>query len=234
MTKVESAARWMTNLANDNTHGYSWGGWGPQDYDCGHAVITAYQQAGVPVKDCGATYTGDMREAFLRAGFYDVTSDVDRVTGGRMRRGDVLLNEANHAAMYLGNGQLAHARGTDGHPEPGDQTGNEIRIQSYFNYPWDCVLRYPQESEDEEPDNPDARHYPTLRYGDGLLSPMEVVRAWQMLLICWGYDIGKWGADGEFGVMTLQRTRQLQKRCGIEEDGIVGEETWKQAILMPK
>jgi len=26
--------------------------------------------------------------------------------------------------------------------QPGDQTGKEILIRSYRNYPWDCVLRY--------------------------------------------------------------------------------------------
>ena len=47
MTKIESAVLWMERLAADNSHGYAWGGWGPQDYDCGHAVITAWEQVGV-------------------------------------------------------------------------------------------------------------------------------------------------------------------------------------------
>ena len=68
-SKIEAATTWMENLAADNSHGYAWGGWGPQDYDCGHAIITAWEQAGVPVKSSGgASYTGDMRRAFLNCG----------------------------------------------------------------------------------------------------------------------------------------------------------------------
>ena len=46
--------------------------------------------------------------------------------------------------MYLGNGKVGHARSSEGNSCAGDQSGNEIRIQSYWNYPWDCVLRYPE------------------------------------------------------------------------------------------
>ena len=88
---------------------------------------------------------------------------------------------------------------------------------------------------DDKPDDPveEERHYPTLQYLDGIGNPLSIVKAWQHLLLCWGYDIGKWGADGEYGVMTMQRTKDLQKRVGIEADGIVGEETWKQGIKIP-
>ena len=149
-SKIESAALWMERLAADNTHGYAWGGWGPQDYDCGHAVITAWEQAGVPVKTRGASYTGNMKSAFLACGFKDVTSGVDLSTGAGLKRGDVLLNVANHTAVYTGMGKIVHARSNDGHPEAGDQSGNEIRMQAYWNYPWDCVLRYPEMITDED------------------------------------------------------------------------------------
>lgn len=144
MTKVEKATEWMINLANDDSHGYSQANrWGP-DYDCSSAIITAWQQAGVPVKVNGATYTGNMRAAFLIAGFKDVTPSVNLATGSGLIRGDVLLNYTSHTAMYIGDGKLVHARSSEGNNIPGDQNGQEIRIQPYFNYPWDCVLRYPE------------------------------------------------------------------------------------------
>lgn len=144
-SKIEAAVTWMENLAADNSHGYSQSNrWGP-DYDCSSAVITAWQQAGVPVKVNGATYTGNMRAAFLLAGFKDVTPSIDLATGLGLHRGDVLLNYTSHTAMSIGNGMLVHARSSEGNSIPGDQNGQEIRIQPYFDFhPWDCVLRYPE------------------------------------------------------------------------------------------
>ena len=59
MSIIESAISWMESKANDNQHGYDqryrWGEKG--DYDCSSAVITAWEQAGAPVKTGGASYT---------------------------------------------------------------------------------------------------------------------------------------------------------------------------------
>ena len=57
MTKTEKAVTWAIEIANDPAHGYDQDNrWGP-DYDCSSLVISAWQQAGVPVKTKGATYT---------------------------------------------------------------------------------------------------------------------------------------------------------------------------------
>lgn len=148
MTKTEKAIRQMETWAKDNSHGYDqdyrWGEKG--DYDCSSAVIQAWQNAGVPVKSGGATYTGDMKNVFLKNGFVDVTSKVNVATGSGLLRGDVLLNEAHHVAMYCGNGKEVEAsineKGTAHGGKPGDQTGKEFLNRSYRNYPWNCVLRY--------------------------------------------------------------------------------------------
>lgn len=148
MTKTEKAIRQMETWAKDNSHGYDqdyrWGEKG--DYDCSSAVIQAWQNAGVPVKSGGATYTGDMKNVFLKNGFVDVTSKVNVATGSGLLRGDVLLNEAHHVAMYCGNGKEVEAsineKGTAHGGKPGDQTGKEFLIRNYRNYPWNCVLRY--------------------------------------------------------------------------------------------
>lgn len=148
MGVIEKAISWMEALARDDSHGYDqedrWGEYG--DYDCSSAVITAWEQAGVPVKSAGATYTGNMYSIFKSKGFNDVTNQVNRSTGDGLQRGDVLLNVVNHVAMYCGNGQMVEASineygGITG-GQPGDQTGREIRIGAYRNYPWEYVLRY--------------------------------------------------------------------------------------------
>lgn len=152
MTKTEKAIRQMEKWAKDNSHGYDqdyrWGQKG--DYDCSSAVIQAWQNAGVPVKSSGATYTGDMKNVFLRNGFKDITADVNVKTGTGLKRGDVLLNEAHHVAMYCGDGKEVEAsineKGTAHGGQPGDQTGREFLIRAYRNYPWNCVLRYMEQN----------------------------------------------------------------------------------------
>lgn len=149
MSKTEKAVAWAEQIAADNRHGYGWGGWGP-DYDCGHLVIQAYEQAGIRLKSAGATYTGNMRAAALRCGFKDVTAGINLATGAGLRRGDILLNQASHAALCVGSGRIVQARSNfDG--LPGDSSGNEIRVQGYYNYPWDCVLRPPVSETSAQP-----------------------------------------------------------------------------------
>lgn len=152
MSKIEKAISQMEAWANDDSHGYDqeyrWGERG--DYDCSAAVIQAWENAGVPVKSYGATYTGDMYDVFIKLGFKDVTGQVNKSTGSGLKCGDVLLNEVHHVAMYCGNGKEVEARinekGTARGGQPGDQTGTEFMIMNYRNYPWDCVLRYQESS----------------------------------------------------------------------------------------
>lgn len=148
MGKIEIATQWMIDLANDNDHGYDqtyrWGKYG--DYDCSAAVITAWETAGVPVKSNGASTTSNMKKVFLSSGFSDVTSSITLSSGSGLVRGDVLLKEGSHTAMYIGNNKIVHAsineNGEITGGEPGDQTGKEICIRSYYNKPWNCILRY--------------------------------------------------------------------------------------------
>ena len=155
MNKVEKAVRFMIEIAQDSSHGYDqnqrWGERG--DYDCSSLTITAFEKAGFPVKSkYGATYTGNMKQAFINCGFKDVRNAVKLTTGTGLKRGDILLNEVHHVAVYIGNGLIVQAsinelgKATGG--KPGDQTGREINISEYKNYHrggWDCVLRYEEE-----------------------------------------------------------------------------------------
>lgn len=148
MSKIENAVKWMEATAADNTHGYDqkyrWGEKG--DYDCSAAVITACEQAGIPLKTNGATYTGNIIPAAAKCGFVDVTAKVNLATGAGLVRGDILLKPGKHVAMFCGNGKEVEAsinelgKATGG--KPGDQTGREFLIRSYRNYPWTNILRY--------------------------------------------------------------------------------------------
>ena len=146
--RVEQFTQQAINIANDNRHGYSQHNrWGKPDYDCSGLVITVVQNSGIPVKTNGATYTGNMYQAFLKAGFKDVTKNINLRTGQGLIRGDILLNPNQHTEIYIGNnnnvGARISERGTI-HGKAGDQTGQEIRTHKYYNRPWKYVLRYPQ------------------------------------------------------------------------------------------
>lgn len=88
--QIDSAVSWALRIANDSRYGYDQTyRWGP-NYDCSSFLISAYQQAGVPVKTNGATYTGNMYSAFLKSGFSNVKSSINMTTGAGLRKGDVL------------------------------------------------------------------------------------------------------------------------------------------------
>ena len=141
-TKADEAVALALKWAADDSHGYDQSSrWGP-DYDCSSFLISVWETVGVPVKQAGATYTGNMRTAFLRCGFIAVP------LAGGLRAGDVLLNETHHTAMYVGDGRIVQASineagGVSG-GRTGDQTGREICVTPYYvpSCGWDCVLRY--------------------------------------------------------------------------------------------
>lgn len=106
--------------------------------DCSSLVIFALREAGF---DTGsASYTGNLSENLTKRGWQRLPVD------GHPQPGDILLNDAHHVAVYIGNGQLAQAsiseRGTIT-GAAGDQTGRETNVRAYYNYPWNCYLRYP-------------------------------------------------------------------------------------------
>lgn len=155
MSRVEKAVQFMIKTAIDNKAGYDqeyrWGEKG--DYDCSSLTIIAFEQAGFPVKSrYGATYTGNMKQAFMKCNFKDVKDRVNLTTGAGLKRGDILLNEVHHVAVYMGDNKIVQAsinelgKATGG--KPGDQTGYEINISQYKNYHrggWDCILRYEEQ-----------------------------------------------------------------------------------------
>ncbi len=139
-SKVVSAyAKWMAEIALDDSHGYDQlyreGQYG--DYDCSALTIAALEKAGIDT--AWAWSTRDMRAALTSTEFEWIPSLSD------LQYGDILLTEGHHAAVYLGDGKLVEAWANEFNGavggKPGDQTGEEIRIRSYYDYPWSGILR---------------------------------------------------------------------------------------------
>lgn len=134
MADLEAAVQNMVNMCNDNSYGYRLGGWGPYDFDCASSIITALRNGGF---DTGsATYTGNMSAELCARGWTRLPM------GTELKRGDILLNEINHTALYVGNNQVAEFS-SDYDGVSGDSSGKEASVHGYYDFPWDCILRYP-------------------------------------------------------------------------------------------
>lgn len=226
MSIISSAVAWARRIAADDTHGYDqtnrWG----QDYDCSSFVISAFKAAGVPLE---CTYTGNMRGDMLRHGFTDVTASVNLSTGAGVQEGDVLLNYARHTALALGGGRIVQAtineHGTATGGMTGDQTGREICERTYYNYPWDCVLRYVGNGAATD----DSREYaPSYWYAVALplLKPgmtHDTVNTVQTLLNDYGYHAS---VSGKMDEATVTAVKEYQTAHGLDADGEIGGLTW--------
>ena len=163
------------NYAEDDGHGYSQkppsGRWGP-DYDCSSLLYFLANEAGYPVGSGSdkVRFTGTMLKDFEKAGFQILP--FANVGISDLEVGDILLNLALHAEVYVGNGESVGATGseTGGYVgEAGDQTGHEIEKHpvTTFDKEWDYILRPPVEKENEEGDE----EVPPMNYNTAM-SPM--------------------------------------------------------------
>ena len=237
--KIEQAVVWMEKMVDNPSVGYDQSRrWGP-DYDCSSMVISAWEWADVPVKQNGATYTGNMYTVFLACGFEDVSEGINFSTGAGLQRGDVLLNHQRHTAMYIGNGQTAEASinelGTVTGGETGDQTGREVLRRAYRNYPWDCVLRYTgnvtvggaqqgTEGGGKAPTYFYTLKLPLLKIG---MQSAYVVPLCYMLAAR-GYDPGEPGAI--YTEKIAAAVTALQNDTGLTVDGESGGEVWGELL----
>lgn len=132
--QVEMAVNWAIDRASNfyvtysqsnrnlkNTHGLS--------YDCSSFIITAFYAAGL---DINATYTGDMISGFTAAGFKWIPGS--EWYSNQLKKGDILLNIANHTQMYIGQNQDVNCGST-----PARVQGHSV---DNYGRGWDGILRY--------------------------------------------------------------------------------------------
>ena len=193
--------------------------------DCSSLVIHVLREAGFDTG--GATYTGNMRANLTARGWRVVATYPQSAAG--LQAGDVLLNDANHVAMYLGGGYIGQAsideRGRASGGRSGDQTDHETNISPFYVYRhggWPAVLRYvggqtaasatPTIAGSSQPYNPNG-------YG------AAYVRDVQSRLESLGYSVGSSGADGIPGPDTFNAVKAYQSAVGLATDGIPGPDT---------
>lgn len=139
-------------------------------------------------------------------------------------------NATSHACMVMtGSGEALTSGHRAGMRDIAAHVGGALRVHSDWvgtECPGDEIREYvraglPDENTPEPPQIPD---YPGGFYKKG--STGDVVATIQQRLIDLGYDLGRWGADGDFGRMTDAAVRQFQRDQRIVSDGIVGPVTW--------
>jgi hypothetical protein len=142
-TSIEAMIAYALAVARDDAHGYSQTNRtnaASPDMDCSRLVQLAVQAGGWPIGD-GLFFTGNERARLEAIGWawHPGTSGV--------QRGDILLRAGHHTAVYLGDGTRVEAwideAGDVVGRQPGDQDGQEIRIHTALDYPWDGYLRAP-------------------------------------------------------------------------------------------
>ena len=97
---------------------YSWGGSGPNAFDCSGLVMWAFQQAGISLPHSS--------QALARGG--------QPVDMSQMQPGDVVTyySDASHVAIYIGDGMMVHA----------STYGTPVRVAPVNNAPIYNVRRY--------------------------------------------------------------------------------------------
>lgn len=145
MPSIEKAVKYMEDIANDNSHGYAQDHRnGDPDYDCSSLVGTALNVAGFNVSK-GST-TRNLYQQLINCGFKELSIDAPR------KRGDIFLSVGHHVVMCVDADNIAHASLNENsgikNGQPGDQTGKEICIRSYYDHKngWNYHLRYEEKN----------------------------------------------------------------------------------------
>ena len=147
MPDISKAVETAKKIAADNTHGYDQEErLGNPDYDCSSFVAKCLRDAGFNV--ARDSWTGNLYSRLTRCGFKNVNDS-------SVKAGDIFLTPERHVVIAVSPTKIAHAslneKGKITGGEPGDQTGKEICIRSFYtpSYGWKYHLRY-------EPDEPDV------------------------------------------------------------------------------
>ena len=129
----------------------------------------------------------------------------------------------SHVGLYVGGTTVIEAMST-----LRGVTTTKVTAAKWTNWGELKGVDYTGAEEIPDPDLPVKKA--TLKKG----SKGETVKALQKQLMDLGYDLGKYGADGDFGSATLAAVKAFQKANGLKDDGIVGDATWKALEGNPK
>lgn len=199
--------------------------------DCSSLVIFAAREAGFNTGD--ASYTGNMREAFTKNGWTVLPPNTPK------QAGDILLNDVHHVAVYLGNNKIAQAsideRGRASGGREGDQS-NETNIRNYYDYPWNCVLRYNGINTTPAPSDTTRIHVDVDGYfGHQLAKALQTIQGTNPDGIISGQYRNKWTTPisaVQFGTGGSDLIASMSAELGTTNDPRYIGPTWVGRILV--
>lgn len=142
-----------------------------------------------------------------------------RTDGKELKPGTALFtgteNEHGHVGLYIGNGKVIEAKGTQAGVIESKATDKK------WTY-WGELKGVDYTALDNDGFPADTGWHPTLRRGD----KGEDVKLMQTLLARAGYSLGPCGVDGDFGRDTEKAVRLFQSDHKLSVDGVCGPMTW--------
>lgn len=135
---INKMVDFMKKVAKNDKHGYDQiHRTGNPDYDCSGLVATALKKAGMKIEPADV-WTGNLENYLVKNGFKKCKKP--------WKRGDIHLAIGHHVAVSTSKSKIVHAsineKGKATGGKAGDQTGKEICIRNYYEYPWDVHYRY--------------------------------------------------------------------------------------------
>ena len=218
MPDLSKAVQYMIDTANDDTHGYDQEYRNGPDYDCSSLVSTALYNAGFPISPY--SWTGNMEAQLRDCGFVDCSPP--------WRPGDIHLNTMDHVCMSIDGDRIVQAthneNGGVAGGVTGDQTGTEIGIFPYYDYPWDMHLRYSGSTTGVYVLDLDQ-----VTFGSEGLSTLVCQK---MLACCGLYNDMFDGIAGTKTILAIIDFQTILRNEGkdILIDGICGPATWTELI----
>lgn len=130
----------------------------------------------------------------------------------------VLVFYNNHKGVYVGNGEVVEARGRK----------YGVDKTKLANRPWTSWGYHPEIVYEEPAQKTVSIEIPVLKKG----AKGEAVKAMQILLLGFGYEMEGYGADGSFGGATERALKAYQSANGLVADGSCGRKTWTKLLGM--
>lgn len=221
--------------ALDSGFGYIWGAAGSvwtqakQDISTDSNIKKYGQQwVGHRVADCSGLFSWAFKQfgSYMYHGSNTMWRDYctakgdlktgKRTDGQELKPGTAVFTDHDgdktHVGLYIGNGTVIEAA----------STRYGVITSKVTNSKWKCWGELKGVDYGMVVPVTDSKAYPTLKKG----MKGSNVTMLQTMLMAHGYQLPKWGADGDFGNETLKAVKAFQKDRGLTADGIVGPATW--------